>query len=297
MTESPIARRMMPPPVASPRTPRLRLPEGSVDCHMHLFGPYDRYPVDPDSRYVTADCLAEEYIGMMDRFGIARAVFVPASPHGTDPTHLLDILAAFPDRFLGVAILGPDAGRDDVVHLALAGVKGARFQSPAHGSKLPSLSIETAEMIHDFGWHVELYPSGTEIVDLEPLVERLPNKLVFDHFGSMPADGGLDQPAFKALLRLLDTGRVWVKLSRPQQISAQRIPWADAAVFARALVRHAPERVLWGTDWPHVGETAETMPDDGDLVDLLLDWAPDERARHRLLVENPRDFYELGDGT
>ncbi len=283
----------MPPPVAHPRTPQFALPPGSVDCHMHLFGPYDRYPPVPESKYITADCLPEDFIAMMDRFGIAMGVFVPASPHGTDPTHLIDVLREYPDRFIGIAILGEDADRAAIARLDALGVKGARFQSATHGSVLPALSIETARRIHDFGWHVELYPHGTEIADMEEIVASLPNKVVFDHFGSIPASAGIDHPAFAALLRMLDSGKVWVKLSRPGQIATEGMPHPSVTPIARALIAHAPERMLWGSDWPHVGETPDSMPDDGVLLDVLADWAPDEAVRTRILVDNPDEFFAL----
>jgi predicted TIM-barrel fold metal-dependent hydrolase len=260
---------------------------------MHLFGPASRYPVAADTRYVSQDALPETYIALMDRFGIAMAVFVPASPHGTDPSHLIDVLRRYPDRFRGVAILDADPDIGTISKLAAAGVKGVRFQSAAYGSALPGLSLETAARIHEFGWHVQLYPSGSELVELEPLIRAVRNKVVIDHFGAMPAAGGVDQPAFKALLRLLDTGRVWVKLSRPSQLTREDPPYPSVTPLARALVRHAPERLLWATDWPHVGMVGRAMPDDGDLVDLLLDWVPDETVRNRILADNPDAFYEL----
>lgn len=288
--------RLMPPPVADPRTPALKLPPGTVDCHMHLFGPYDRYPPVPETGYVTVDCLAETYIAMMDRFGIAKGVFIPASPHGTDPTHLVDALTQYPDRFIGVAILPRDVGRAEIRRLTDAGVKGARFQSPSHGSKLPGLSIETAAKIHEYGWHVQLYPGENEIAEMEPLVGLLPNRVVFDHFAAVPARNWRDQIGYRPLMRMIDTGRVWIKLSRPSQITSEAMPYSAVSEVARALVAQAPERILWGTDWPHVGFSDETMPDDSDLVDLLLDWIPDEKVRTRILVDNPREFYALGDG-
>jgi len=282
---------LTPPPVPNPRTPTLKLPHGTVDCHMHLFD--TRYPSPPDAKYVSADALPQTYIDIMDRFGIAMGVFIPASPHGTNPAHLVDVLRDYPDRFIGVAILG-SANEEEIRKLDKAGVKGARFQSAAHGSKLPGFSAETAAKIHEFGWHAQLYPNGTEIIELEPLVMKLPNRVVFDHFASIPMDeAGLDQPAVKALFRLLDTGRVWVKLSRPDQISKKGKPWAASTTLAQALVKHAPERCLWGTDWPHVGQVNLPMPDDGDLVDLLLEWIPDEATRNRVLVDNPDEFYKL----
>jgi 2-pyrone-4,6-dicarboxylate lactonase len=288
---------LTPPPVRDPKTPRHLLPAGTVDCHMHLFGPPSRYPVYPETTYITEDALPETFIGLMDRFGIAIGNFIPASPQGTDPSHLVDVLTDFPERFIGVAIVDHDVTDKELARLAAVGVKGARFQSPGHGSKLPALTLETAARVADLGWHVQLFPSGTEIIELEPLVRAVPAPVVFDHFGSVPAEAGTGQPAFAALLRLIDTGRVWVKLSRPMQITREDPPYPSVIPLAHALIEHAPERVLWGTDWPHVGLVGRTMPDDGDLVDLIWDWVPDERDRQRVLVENPNEFYRLDRAT
>lgn len=284
---------LTPPPDPHLKPARLKLPRGTVDCHMHLFGPTSRYPLAEGAKYSSLDALPETYIKLMDAYGISMAVFVPASPHGTDPSHLIDVLKQYPDRFIGVALLDPDVTDDEIALLDKLGVRGARFQSAAHGSKLPGLSIETAAKIHEFGWHAQLYPNGTEIIELEPLIAQVPNTIVFDHFGSVPVKGGMDQAAFKTLLRLIDTGRVWVKLSRPMQITDEGPPYTSVTPVARALVKHAPERMLWATDWPHVGLLNKPMPNDGDLVDLLLEWIPDEKTRNRILVDNPNELYKL----
>ena len=155
-----------------------------------------------------------------------------------------------------------------------------------HGS-----TEEVARRVAGFGWHVQFYPSGTDLIEHADALLALPNAIVLDHFASVPAAGGLEQPAFQTLLRLLDTGRVWVKISGPMRCSRLDYPYADVTPMAQALVRRAPERLLWGSDWPHVNMNDRQMPNDGDLVDLIAEWSPDARTRERILVDNPRTVY------
>ena len=138
---------------------------------------------------------------------------------------------------------------------------------------------------------MQFYPHRTDLLEYADPLLALPNTIVLDHFGSVPAAGGIDQPAFKLLLKMLDTGRVWVKLSGPMRCSAEEPPYASVTTLAQALVRHAPERLVWGSDWPHVNLDGRTMPNDGDLFDVLSEWIPDEATRTRILVDNPCELY------
>lgn len=279
------------PPDPHPRTPKLRLPPGACDTHVHLFGPASQYPFDPGSRYVAQDALAEDYIRLQDVVGLSRAIIVSGGGYGRNPRHLADTLARFPGRFRGVALLPDDAPHAEFERLGRLGVCGLRFVSPAHGAHLPHLSPDTARRAAEHGWHVQFYPAAGDIVDLADRLLALPNQIVLDHFAAVPAAGGVDQPAFRAVLRLLDSGRVWVKLSGPMRCSRQDFPYADVAPLAQALVRHAPERLVWGSDWPHVNMNDRRMPNDGDLVDLIAEWIPDAATRNRILVDNPQRLY------
>jgi predicted TIM-barrel fold metal-dependent hydrolase len=204
------------------------------------------------------------------------------------------VLAAHGARFLGVALLPEDVTRDDIRRLDRLGVRAARFVDPHHGGSVPPLSPAVAARIAEFGWHVQYYPYRTALAEAAPMLAALPTDVVLDHFGHIPAAGGVDQPAFAALLRLLDSGRVWAKLSGPMRCTAEEPPYASVTPLARALVAHRPDRLLWGSDWPHVNMNGRTMPNDGDLLDLLLDWAPDAALRDRILADNPARLFRLG---
>ena len=170
-------------------------------------------------------------------------------------------------------------------------MRGVRFLAGARGKHLAPILPEVARRVHEAGWHVQFYGHAGDIVEAGPRLLALPNVIVLDHFGAVDAALGVDQPAFQTVLRMLDSGRVWVKLSGPMRCSRAEPPYAEMIPFARALVSHAPERLVWGSDWPHVNMDGRTMPNDGDLLDLMLDWVPDAMTRDRILADNPRALY------
>lgn len=286
---------LTPPPDPHPRRPRLTMPKGAVDTHVHLFGPASQYPFDPGSRYVSADMLPETNIALQDALGLSMAIVVSGGGYGLSYRHLADVLARFPERFRGVALLPPDTTREEIAELDRLGVRGARFVSPGHGAHLPQLDTSAVllERVVDAGWHVQFYPHGADLPALKDRLLGLGVDVVLDHFAHIPAKDGVDQAAFRCLLDMLDSGRVWVKLSGPMRCTAEEPPYPSVTPLAQALVRHAPDRLLWGSDWPHVNMTGRTMPNDGDLVDLLLDWSPDEAVRRKILADNPTRLYRL----
>jgi 2-pyrone-4,6-dicarboxylate lactonase len=280
------------PPDPHPKRPKLRLPPGACDTHIHLFGPAATYPFDAGSRYVAQDALPEDYIRLQDAVGLSRAIVVSGGGYGRTYRHLEDTLTRFPDRFRGVALLPDDMPETEFARLTRLGVRGLRFVSPGHRMPhLPSLSPEMARRAAAHGWHVHYYPAPGEIAETADQLLALPNQIVLDHFGAVAAAGGIEQPAFRAMLRLLDSGRVWVKLSGPMRCTREDFPYGAVTPLAQALVRHAPERLLWGSDWPHVNMNDHLMPNDGDLVDLLSEWVPDPAVRDRILAENPQRLY------
>jgi 2-pyrone-4,6-dicarboxylate lactonase len=278
-------------PDPNPRTPKLRCPAGACDSHIHLFGPAEKYPFAPDSPYTSRDALPETFIALQSRLGLSRAVIVSPGGYGRNYRLLADTLARFPDRFRGIALLPDDTSASELARLTKLGVRGLRQMSARRGRHVPSYAPEIAARAAEHGWHVQFYPHGTDIIDYADKLLALPNTIVLDHFASVPAAGGVDQPAFKAVLRMLDSGRVWVKLSAPMRCTAQNLPYPEVTPLARALVAHAPERLVWGSDWPHVNLDGREMPNDGDLLDLLLDWVPDEATRKRILVDNACALY------
>lgn len=282
---------LTPPPDPHPRRPRLLAPAGAIDCHVHVFGPASRWPFHPGSRYSSADALPETQIALQDTLGLAGAVVVSGGGYGQDTRHLEEVLTRFPQRFRGVALLPDDVSREHVARLDRLGVRGARFVSAGHRGALPRLSRRVAELIADFGWHVQFYPAGDDLLAHAQALLDLPTPVVLDHFAAIPAAAGIAQPAFIGLQRMLDSGRVWVKLSGPMRCAASDMPYAEVTPMAQALVAQHPERLLWGTDWPHVNMVGRAMPNDGDLFDLLGDWAPRAEDRQRILVDNPRQVY------
>jgi 2-pyrone-4,6-dicarboxylate lactonase len=280
------------PPDRAPRKPLTACPPGAIDCHIHLFGPSALYPFHPDSRYVSEDALPEMHLHLQDTLGLAGAVVVSGGGYGTSTAHLSAMLAQHPGRFKGVALLPEDVSPAELQGLDALGVRGARFVSPGHRGALPRLSPRIAARVAELGWHVQFYPSGDDLLTYADDLLALPNSaIVLDHFAAIPAAGGVQQPAFQLLLKLLDTGRFWVKLSGPMRITPGDYPYEPVTPLAQALAAAAPERLVWGTDWPHVNMNGRGMPNDGDLFDLLAHWVPNAAVRQRILVDNPRVLY------
>ena len=279
------------PPDPHPRKPRTPCPPGAIDCHIHLFGPASRWRFHPDSKYSSQDALPEMHIALQDTLGLAGAVIVSGGGYGTSFAHLAEMLERHPGRFRGVALLPEDVTPAQLRRLDELGVRGARFVSPGHRGALPRLNPRIAAMVADLGWHVQFYPAGDDLLQFADALLALPNDIVLDHFAAIPAAQGTAQPAFQALLRLLETGRVWVKLSGPMRCTTKDFPYASVTPIAQALVAARPDRLVWGTDWPHVNMNGRAMPNDGDLFDLLAEWAPDAEVRKRILVDNARALY------
>jgi 2-pyrone-4,6-dicarboxylate lactonase len=278
-------------PDQNPKTPRLACPPGACDSHIHLFGPAAKYPFAPDSPYTSRDAVPETNIALQDRLGLSRSVIVSPGGYGRDYRLLADTLARFPERFRGIALMPDDTASSEFARLTTLGVRGLRMMSAKRGSHVPNYAPDAAARAAEHGWHVQFYPHGTDIIDYADKLLALPSTIVLDHFASIPAAGGVDQPAVKAVLRMLDSGRVWLKLSGPMRCSTQNLPYPEVTPLAHAFVRHAPERMVWGTDWPHVNLDGREMPNDGDLLDLLLEWVPDSATRKRILVDNPSTLY------
>jgi 2-pyrone-4,6-dicarboxylate lactonase len=279
------------PPDPAPRRPRTPPPPGAIDCHIHLFGPADRHPFHPDSRYTSRDALPETYFSLQAAVGLSGAVVVSGGGYGISHAHLAEVLAAHPKRLKGVALLAEDVPRAELQRLDALGVRGVRFVSSGHRGALPRLPSRLPEAVADLGWHVQFYPAGDDLLQHADTLLALPNAIVLDHFAAIPAAGGVEQPAFQRLLRMLETGRVWVKLSGPMRCTPGDMPYDAVTPLARALAAANPQRLLWGSDWPHVNMNGRQMPNDGDLFDLLADWVPDAATRTRILVDNPRSLY------
>jgi 2-pyrone-4,6-dicarboxylate lactonase len=284
-------------PVARPTRPRVTLPPGAWDAHCHVFGPHARYPFSPGRPFTPPDAPLEQLRALHDFLGLSRALLVQSNVHGHDHSALLAALRGDQQRYRGVALLSPDAPPRLADELHEAGVRGTRVHLVAHFGGAPPQEevLAVASLVQRLGWHLELHVSGPDLVDHYPLIAALPGPLVIDHLGRVDlADAG--HSAADALIRLLDRGDVWVKVSGLDRISLAGPPYADAVALARSLAGHAPRRVLWGTDYPHPNKKAD-MPDDGVLVDLIAQIAPGPDARRLMLIDNPNELLEIGGST
>jgi len=286
-----MAREVANPPDPNPKKPKLALPKGACDAHVHLFNDKAKFPFAADATYESRPATVEMLIALQEKVGLSRAVVVSGGAYGRNYAVLEDALTRYPDRLRGVALMPEDTAPEEFARLTKLGVRGMRFITAARGNVLPHINAQVAARGAEHGWHVQFYPRGTDLIEHEKPLLALPNVIVLDHFASIPAEGGTEQPAFKTLLRMIDTGRVWVKISGPMRCTKQEYPYTPVTALAKALVAHAPERLVWGTDWPHVNMNDRQMPNDGDLVDLIPEWIPDEMTRKRILVDNPCALY------
>lgn len=290
-----------PPTVAPPdpdtRAPRFEMPAGACDCHAHVCGPPNRYPLFPDRIYTPADATVADYQRMLGRLGVERGVLVQPSFYGTDNSAVLDALGAGGGRFRGVAVIAEDADPASLRAMHAAGVRGVRVNivdvKDRKAGTLPMARLRAlAERVAPLGWHVELLLHADEFPDLDRTFAGFPTEIVLGHLGYVRTDKTVADAGFQALLRLLRAGRSWVKLTAPYRISPGAMPHADVLPFARALLEAAPQRLVWGTDWPHVmTKWTIPMPNDGEIADLLADWIADAGLRAQILAENPKRLY------
>ncbi len=284
----------IPPPHPDPHPPAaFAPPPGACDAHCHVFGPAHRFGFAPGRTYTPPDAGVEQLEALHERMGLSRAVLVQASCHGTDNSAMVDALQRAPGRYGGVAMIDESCEDSEIDRLHDAGVRGARFNFVRHlgGGDLGALE-RTTRRVAPRGWHMVVHLDAADLAEFSSVLLGLPCPFIVDHMARVPAAGGIDQAPFAALLKLMEHERAWVKISGAERLTdGGRPPYDDVAPLARALIAEAGDRVLWGTDWPHpnVGH----MPDDGDLVDLLATFAPDEEDRNRILVHNPERLYDF----
>ncbi len=282
----------IPPPDPNPKKPRLVLPPLACDSHFHVFGPHRIFPYAPERTFMPADAPKEELFRLHAFLGFERGVFVQSGCHGNDHRALVDLLAAGQGRYRGVALLKPSTRPEEVERLDAAGVRGVRLHFYfAQGGQPASREDmrRVIEMVEPYGWHIAFHVGGDGILEQYEFITSIDAAIVIDHIARVNVAEGMKGKAFTVLRRLLDRGNVWVKLSGADRITKQPYPYADAVPFARDLAAHAPERVVWGTDWPHPNHKA--VPNDGELVDLIAEIAPDARTRQLMLVDNPTRLF------
>jgi predicted TIM-barrel fold metal-dependent hydrolase len=278
-------------PDANPVQPAYIAPAGACDAHCHIFGPADRFPYSPTRRYTPPDAPREKLAALHTRLGLSRAVLVQASCHGTDNRAMLDAIARSHGAWRGVAMVGATVTDAELEALHAGGVRGVRFNFVAHLGGAPDLTAvdRVLERVGTLGWHVVLHLDAEDIATYRDFLERLRVPFVIDHMGRIKAADGLDQEPFRLLLDVMKNDLAWVKVSGSERISAGGKPFHDAIPYARALMEAAPDRVLWGTDFPH--PNVRVMPNDGELVDLFARFTDDEDLRRKVLVDNPTRLY------
>lgn len=280
--------------VRDPRPTTTILPPGATDCHCHVFGPVARFPYPDASLFKPADAPKESLFALHDRMGIERCVIVQSGCHGFDNRVVEDAMRARPGRYLGVALVPADAPDATLDQLAARGFRGVRFNYMAHlaDGASPAQLRELAPRLADRGLHLQIHMDAGRIEAMTPVLASLPVTVVIDHMGRVDASQGLGQPAFRALLGLLEHPHLWCKISGSERLSRREAPWEDATPFARAIVERFGDRVVWGTDWPHPNFRA-APPDDGDIVDLVPRMLPTEALRQAVLVDNPTRLYRF----
>jgi predicted TIM-barrel fold metal-dependent hydrolase len=265
----------------------LRPPPLACDCHIHVFGPFARYPLDAARKYTPGEARLEDYLRLASALSLRRVVLVQPSVYGVVNSCQRDAIATLGARARGVAVIDDSVRDAQLAELNGAGFVGARLNFMRAG-ELESLE-RTAARVQALGWHVQLHLPGSMIPEIADRLLKLQTEFVIDHFGRVDPRHGVWQPAFQALLRLVDSGKCWVKLSAPYRIDAA--PYRESGLLARELVKRNPERMVWGTDWPH--PDVAVVPEDAGLLQTIFDWVPDEATRHRILVENPARLYRF----
>jgi len=269
--------------------PKIKLPASACDCHMHIYDA--RYPYVASATLRPPEARVQDYRLLQKRLGITRNVVVQPSSYGTDNRCTLDAVEQLGPTSRAVAVVDTSVTDAELKRLATAGVRGIRFNLVQAGATTVDMLEPLSKRVSDLGWHVQIHMRGDQIVEIKERLMRLPSPIVFDHMGRIPGSASISHPAFGVISRLIEKGQTWVKLSSAYQDSKVGPPsYADMMGLAQAYVKAAPERMLWGSDWPH--PTVERdKPDDAILLDLLSDWAPDERTRRRILVDNPEALY------
>ncbi len=278
-------------PDPNPVKPTYTPPPGACDAHCHIFGPGNVFPYSPARTYTPPDAGKDRLAALHKHLGFERAVLVQASCHGTDNRAMVDAMQWSQGRWRGVAMVNKDVTDRELEDLHAAGARGVRFNFVAHlgGAADPAVIERVVARVKPLGWHLQVHLDAQDIGTYRPFLTKLDITYIIDHMGRVQAKDGLRQKPFLTLLELMQDERVWVKVSGSERVSSAGKPFRDAMPFARALIEAAPDRVLWGTDFPH--PNVKEMPNDGEQVDLFAETVPDEKLRRKILVENPTRLY------
>ena len=279
----------------NPKKPDAPLPAGACDSHCHVFGPADVFPFAASSTYEPVDAPKEKLFELHQHLGIERSVIVQASCHGTDNAAMVDALISGGDNYKGVAVVSDDVSASALAEMHDAGVRGVRFNFVKRlgGGKPLSVYRTILEKIRPHNWHVVVYFDAWDIEELAPFLKEIPTQVVIDHMGRAPVEEGTSGKAYELLQSLLlKEDKYWVKISCAERLSKLGPPYPDVDAIAAGLLNTVPDRILWGTDWPHPNMKSH-MPDDGQLVDRILRLCPTDELKQKVLVDNPARLYEF----
>ena len=280
------------PPDPNTRQPKFRPPALACDAHCHIFGPAAKFPYAPDAPYWPPDAPFENLQKLHKTLGIERAVIVHASCHGADMRATLDGIARSKGNYRGTAIIDETYGEREFQRMHEGGIRGVRFNFVKHLGGRPDMAFfqRTVGRVKEMGWHLIFHLDATDLVEFDAMFKQIPVPMVIDHMGRVKAAEGLQQEPFRVLLDFMRNDNFWVKICGAERVSSKGPPLDDALPFARALIEAAPGRILWGTDWPHPN-VGNHMPNDGDLVDLFAQMAPQAELQKKILVDNPARLY------
>ena len=283
----------------SPSQPEFTVPKGAVDAHCHVFGPAAEFPYHPKRKYTPCDAPKAKLFALRDHLGFSRNVIVQASCHGTDNAALLDALKAAGDLARGVAVVKPDIGDEELQAMHEVGVRAVRFNFVKRlvDSTPRSVFLDIAQKVKKLGWHIVVYFEAPDLADLIPFLNELDCTIVVDHMGRPDVTKGVDHADFQQFIGLMENNQnIWTKVTCPERLTAQLpqngvLPnYSDVVPFGKTLVEKFPDRVLWGTDWPHPNMKSH-VPDDGQLVDVIAKIAPTAELQKQLLIDNPLKLY------
>lgn len=281
------------PFLPNPKKPDFIPPQGSVDAHCHVFGPAEKFPFAPQRKYTPCDASKEQLFALRDHLGFTRNVIVQASCHGRNNDALLDALNSAGDLARGVAVVSPDITDDELSFMNDAGVRAVRFNFVKRlvDATPKKVFLDIAERVAKLGWHIVVYFEAADLEELIPFLKQLPTIVVVDHLGRPDVSKSLEHEDFQRFVSLLDDNEnFWTKVSCPERLTIAGPPYGDVMPFSKAIVDRFPDRVLWGTDWPHPNMKSH-MPDDGKLVDVISGIATDTTKQQALLVDNPMRLY------
>lgn len=277
----------------NPSQPAFKVPVGAVDAHCHVFGPAAKFPYAPERKYTPCDASKEQLFALRDYLGFTRNVIVQASCHGKNNDALVDALKNSNDMARGVAVVSPEITDAELEALHDAGVRAVRFNFVKRLVDVTpkEVFLKIAQRIKELGWHTVVYFEAPDLEDIMPFLKQLPTQIVIDHMGRPDVTKGAAHEDFQRFVGLLDDNEhIWTKVSCPERLTHEGPDYEDVVPFARTLVEKFPNRVLWGTDWPHPNMKSH-VPDDGVLVDVIPKIAVTEALQHKLLIDNPMRLY------